>query len=84
MCGWFGGPWSGGWFGGGMFMMVPMLVFWGLILWGGFVLVRKLSQSSHCSRLVTESGTAHEILKERYAKGEINRDEFEQMKKDIQ
>lgn len=84
MCGWFGGPWSGGWYGGGIFMMLPMLLFWGMIIWGGFVLVRKLSQSSNCNRLVTASGSANEILKERYAKGEISRDEFEQMKKNIQ
>lgn len=84
MCGWFGGPWSGGWFGGGIFMMLPMLLFWGLIIWAGVILVRKLSQSSHCNRPVAVSGNANEILKERYAKGEISRDELEQMKKDIQ
>lgn len=80
MCGWFGGPWSGG----GLFMMLPMLVFWILIIWAGIVLIRKLSQSCQSNRMVTATGSAHEILKERYAKGEINRDEYEQMKKDIQ
>lgn len=80
MCGWFGGPW----FGGGVFMMLPMLLFWVLIILGGVVLVRKLSQSSHCNPPVLVPGTAHEILKERYAKGQITRDEYEQMKKDIQ
>ncbi|MDT8901421.1 SHOCT domain-containing protein [Anaeroselena agilis] len=65
-------------------MMLPMLLFWGLLIWGGIVLVRKLSWSSHPNRLAPESGKALEILKERYAKGEITREEFEQMKKDIQ
>lgn len=32
----------------------------------------------------SESGTALEILKKRYAKGEIAKNEFEQMKKDLQ
>ncbi|HMM22476.1 MAG TPA: SHOCT domain-containing protein [Selenomonadales bacterium] len=82
MCGWFGGP--GGWFGGGIFMMLSMILFWVLIIWGGVVLARRLSRSSHCDRLAMESGPAYEILKERYAKGEITRDEFEQIKKDIQ
>jgi putative membrane protein len=31
-----------------------------------------------------ESGTAVEILKKRYAKGEITKNEFEQMKRDLE
>jgi putative membrane protein len=31
-----------------------------------------------------DSGTAMEILRKRYAKGEITREEFESMKKDLQ
>lgn len=84
MCSWFGGPWAGGWFGGGMLMMLPMLIFWGLILWGGFILVRKLAQSNPANRLAPPSRTALEILKERYAKGEISSEEFQRMKKDLE
>ncbi|WP_211285259.1 SHOCT domain-containing protein [Sporomusa acidovorans] len=60
-----------------------MLIFWGLILWGGFILVRKLIQTSQENRLTGTSRTAIEILKERYAKGEIGREDFEQMKQDL-
>lgn len=83
MCSWFGGPWSGGWFGGGIFMMLPMLLFWILILWGGFVLVRKQIQSNQGNRPTETVRTAMEILKQRYAKGEISREEFEKMKLDL-
>ena len=64
--------------------MLPMLLFMALIIWGGAALLRKQMPGSPCARLATECGSAHEILKERYAKGETSRDEFEQMKKDIQ
>ncbi|MCM0757286.1 SHOCT domain-containing protein [Sporomusa sphaeroides DSM 2875] len=84
MCSWFYGPGAAGLFGGGILMMLPMLLFWGLILWGGIVLVRKLSQRKQDVRPLATTGAALDILKERYAKGEISRDEYESMKKDIE
>jgi len=63
------------WFGGGIFM----LLFWGVIIIGGFFLVRYLMRQSQTTTRVTEN-TALEILKQRYARGEINDEEFEKMK----
>ncbi|NMC32082.1 MAG: hypothetical protein GYA36_06440 [Veillonellaceae bacterium] len=63
------------WFGGGIFM----LLFWGVIIIGGFFLVRYLMRQSQTATRVTEN-TALEILKQRYARGEINDEEFEKMK----
>ena len=63
------------WFGGGIFM----LLFWGVIIIGGFFLVRYLIRQSQTAARATEN-TALEILKQRYARGEINDEEFEKMK----
>ena len=63
------------WFGGGIFM----LLFWGVIIIGGFFLVRYLIRQSQTAARTTEN-TALEILKQRYARGEINDEEFEKMK----
>jgi putative membrane protein len=60
------------------------------IFWVGvIVLILWLIIGRHRSRHTWELGsgpendTALDILKKRYAKGEINRDEFERMKQDI-
>lgn len=64
-----------GWLGGG----IIMVLFWALFIWLIVWIVRSLSgQNSQ------QSGSkALEILKERYSKGEISREEFESKKKDI-
>jgi putative membrane protein len=65
-----------GWVGLGM---VHMLLFWILVILGIVVLVRLLSGGA--------SGNGGqrpiEILKARYAKGEITREQFEQMKREL-
>jgi len=67
-----------GWFGGGIFMMVFLVV----ILVGGFFLVRMLMNHSQSIARSSEN-TALEILKQRYARGEINHEEFEKMKANL-
>lgn len=64
-----------GWAGGGIMMIVFWALFIILIVW----IVREVSgKHSHLN-----SSTALDILKERYAKGEINKEEFETKKKDL-
>jgi len=73
-------------FGGGFGLIgfIFMLVFWGFIIWFIAALVRNSSEWRG-ARHDGEKGdkTYLEILKERYAKGEIDKKEFEQMKKDL-
>ena len=68
-----------GWNGFGLLGWVPMLLFWVLLILGVVVLIRYLTKTGG-SR---EEKLPLEILKERYAKGEIDKKEFEEKKKDL-
>ena len=70
------GPWIMGGFGMGWIMPIAWLVVVGLIVWAVIALTRGASERSR-------QASALEILKDRYAKGEIDKDEFEAKKKDI-
>jgi putative membrane protein len=63
---------------GGWFMGIFMVIFWGLIIWGVVALVRYFSRNR---QIIGPDYTALEILKRRYAQGEINKEEFEEKKK---
>lgn len=56
-----------------------MVAFWALIIWGIVSFINHVFRPSKDG-----SDNAKTILKERYAKGEITRDQFETMKKDLQ
>jgi putative membrane protein len=78
-----------GWGGGFGFGWIFMLVFWGLIIWGIVALVRGAGGHGcwgghHHDEHGHKSNTALDILKERYAKGEISKEDFEKMKKDLE
>jgi putative membrane protein len=69
-----------GWFASG-FGWLLMLLLWGLVILGLVALVRWLAQSGSGK---TQEKTALDILKERYARGEIDREEYEQKRTDLE
>jgi putative membrane protein len=68
---------SGGWWMV-LMMLLALILFWGIVI-GGVVLVVRLILSLGKGK----ASDPMEILKQRYARGEIQKDEFEQKKKDI-
>lgn len=73
-----GSHWETGWMG---FGGIWMLLFWALVILGVIAFVKYLwggpqgDQTRHMDSL--------QILEERYARGEIDREEFEQRKRDL-
>jgi len=75
------GGWVMGWIG-----PIFMIVFWVLVIIGLVLLIKWLIQATKGEKVVVGGGStqAIDILNERYAKGEINKEEFEKMKHDLQ
>jgi putative membrane protein len=81
--GWEMGPGMMGWgYGMGWFGMIFMMVFWIAVIVGIIFLIRWLWISGSKGKGPTEDSPL-EILKRRYARGEINKEEFDQRKKDL-
>ena len=80
--GWSGpGMMGGGW---GGFGWIFMIIFWGLIIAGLILLIRWLVGLSRSRTPYNKDrDSALEILRQRYAKGEIDKEEFDQKKKDL-
>jgi len=81
-----GGPYDWGcgthpmmWGAWGFGMMIMMILFWVLIIVAVVLGIRWLMSQGRESR----SDSALEILRQRYARGEINKEEFEVKKKDL-
>ncbi len=82
---WSPGPWGmhpmWGWWGlWGLGMMLFMFLFWALVITAIVLGVRWLVRQGRPEG----SDSALEILRQRYARGEINREEFEAKRKDLQ
>ncbi len=69
----------GGWMPG--FGWIFMLLFWTLLILGVAALVKWLGGGAR--RDTPTEKSALRILEERYARGEIEREEFEQKKRDL-
>jgi putative membrane protein len=63
----------------GVAMMLMMFVFWGIVIAGIVIGMRWLARQSRESK----PDAALEILRQRYAHGDINREEFEARKRDL-
>jgi putative membrane protein len=70
-----------GW-GGMAFGMVSMSLFWILLIAAAVLLIRHVWGAGISSEH-RQPETALDILKKRYARGEIEREEFEQKKSDL-
>ncbi len=73
--------WNFGWGWGMGIGCVATFLLWILVILGIVFLVRAMLRSE---RKRTAEDTALDILKKRYARGEIGKEEFEEKKKDIQ
>ncbi len=74
-----GGYGMTGGFGGGIFM----IFFWVLMIIGIVVFVKWISTSSGANGQRGSDNKPLDILKERYARGEIDEQEFQKRKRDL-
>ncbi len=67
-------------FGGMMFGWIFWIIIIAVIIWA---VIQFVNKSASQSKQEHTNESPLEILKRRYAKGEITKDEFERMKKDL-
>jgi len=66
----------GGW--GILVMTVSNLLFWGLLIVGVVALVRTLGRGGSTNPATAQRSTAEEVLAERFARGEIDVQEYQE------
>jgi putative membrane protein len=83
-------PWHMGYWGwGGMlFGGILMLLFWGGIITIGVLVIRAISRTNQSGGksdyLLSQGRDSLEILKERYARGELTREQYQEIKHDLE
>ena len=79
---WDWGSW-GGWWAGMIVMMILMVIFWGgiiaLIIWA----IARFTRRETSGELHGEKPSPLDVAKDRYARGEITKEQFEQIKRDL-
>ena len=75
---------SGGFGLGGFGMGIGMLLFWGLIIVVVVALARGFGSRSGSNEPRLREKTALDILSDRYARGEIDKREFEEKRRDLE
>ncbi len=81
--GWRGGGGMMGGFGSEWLMVVIRVLFWVLVIWGIIALTRGVRHGSGTHSHSEHMESALEVLKRRYASGEISKEEYEEKKKDL-
>lgn len=89
LSGWPGGGWGmmgpgmmGG-FGWGWLMPIFPILTLGLIIWGVLALFGGLAGTASSDSASSRTDSALEVLKKRYARGEISKEEYEEKKRDL-
>ena len=72
------GPWDGGW---GFGMMFVSLLFIALIVLGVVLVIRSFSHGGQAPR--SDGNRALDILDERFARGEIDQQEYEERRRTL-
>jgi putative membrane protein len=76
--------WHMGWgYGHMVFGSLMMLLFWGAVVVAIVVAVRWIGGQDHRSQPQSSESRALAILEERFARGEIDKDEFEDRKRSL-
>lgn len=70
--------WNMGNFSGGLWMFIIWIAIIGLIVWAITAAVRSNQNTGH-----TSSTSAQDIARSRYARGEINKEQYEHLRKDL-